>query len=350
MHRHWLKLMAACAVLAATSLSGSPATAENITVRASIQSPAKSRLSMGYDWLLNEIEKVTEGRVKFERYYSGSLAKPNEQLRAASTGLAGMSLVVPSYVPAQLPLANVGSNPALWKDSWTGSKAYAALYAQQPAMKKELDKQNVQLISAFTTPTYYLLGRKVDLDNLDQVKGMRIMSSGHIAVLLKSLGAQIVSISTPEGYEALQRGTVDGAVYGVTAAATYGIPTVVQSLWELPVGGLPLLAVMNKGVWDKISKKDQEAIAKVAEEHAKAFHEIYQVGGDEKSMEKFKAAGVKIIDPKPESLKKLNAAAEKIWAVWAEEQNKAGRPGSAVIKQFVTLSKQYAAKNPYAKK
>ena len=155
MNRHLLKFVIACAIVAATSLSGSPSFAENVTVRASIQSPAKATFSKVYDWLLVEIEKATEGRVKFERYYSGSLAKPNEQLRAASTGLAGMSLVVPSYVPAQLPLANVGSNPALWSDSWTGSKAYSALYAQQPAMAKELDKQNVKLISAYTTPTYY---------------------------------------------------------------------------------------------------------------------------------------------------------------------------------------------------
>jgi TRAP-type C4-dicarboxylate transport system substrate-binding protein len=252
-------------------------------------------------------------------------------------------------VPAQLPLANVGSNPALWKDSWTGSKAYAALYAQQPAMTKELDKQNVQLISAITTPTYYLLGRKVELHSLDQIKGMRIMSSGQIAVLLQSLGAQIVSISTPEGYEALQRGTVDGAVYGVTAAATYGIQTVVRSLWEIPVGGLPLLVVMNKDVWNSISKPDQQAILKIAGEFAKAFHEIYQVGGDKKSLEKFKAAGVKIVQPDQESLKELHTAAEKIWAQWAKEQDAAGRPGGEVIKLFVKLSEEYAAKNPYAK-
>jgi TRAP-type C4-dicarboxylate transport system substrate-binding protein len=349
MHRHWIGVMLGCA-MGATCLCATPSLAETVTVRASIQSPAKSLLSKGFDWLLTEIEKETQGRVKFERYYSGSLAKPNEQLRAASSGLAGLSLVVPSYVPAQLPLANVGSSPALWKDSWTGSKAYAALYNKVPAMRAELDKQNVQLISAFATPTYYLLGRKVDLHSLDQVKGMRIMSSGQIAVLLQSLGAQIVSVSTPEGYEALQRGTVDGAVYGLTAAATYGIQNVVQSLWELPMGGLPLLVVINKGVWNSISKEDQQTIQKVADAHPKAFHEIYQIGGDEKSLAKFNAAHVKIIQPDAESLKTLHAAAEKIWAKWAKEQDAAGRPGTQVLNAFVKLTEEYAAKNPYAKK
>jgi TRAP-type C4-dicarboxylate transport system substrate-binding protein len=350
MRRTWIKLAGACAVLAATSLLVSPSQAANVTVRASIQSPAKSLLSKGYDWLLDEIQKATEGRVRFERYYSGSLAKPADQLRAASSGLAGMSLVVPSYVPGQLPLANVGSNPAFWEDSWTGSKAYFALYQQEPAMKAELDKQGVTLIAALATPTYYPLGRAIELHSLDQLKGMRIMTSGQIAVLLKSLGAQIVSVPTPEGYEVLQRGTVDGAVYGLTSAATYGIQDVVKSLWQLPLGGLPMLVVMNKGVWNSISKEDQQAIQKVVEGYPDAFHKIYQIGGDGESLKKFVAAGVKIIKADDASRKALRTAAEKVWDQWAGEREAAGQPGKKVLAAFVKLTDEYAEKNPYAKK
>lgn len=350
MRRHWINFIGAFAVAAATGLSISSSTADTVTVRASIQSPAKSLLSKGFDWLLDEVEKATEGRVKFEKYYSGSIAKPAEQLRATTTGLAGLALVVPSYIPAQLPLANVGSNPALWRDSWTGSKAYAALYAEQPAMTAELAKQGVELISAFATPTYFLMARKGELNSVKQLNGMRIMSSGQIAVMLKSMGAQVVSVSTPEGYEALQRGTVDGAVYGLTAAKTYGIEGVVQSVWQLPVGGLPMLMVMNKRVWDSISKEDQATIKRIADGHADAFHRIYQVGGDEEALKVFQKAGVKIIEPDPENLAALRKSAEAIWGQWAKEQTAAGRPGKAVMDGFVRLSDEYAKKNPYLKK
>lgn len=317
-------------------------------IRASIQSPAKALLSKGFDHLLGEIEKATEGRAKFQRYYSGSLAKPNEQLRATSTGLAGAALVVPSYVPGQLPLANVGSNPALWKDSWVGSKAYQALYDEQPAMRQELDKQGVKLVAAYATPTYYPLARKVELNNLKQLDGMRVMTSGQIAVLLQSFGAQIVNIPTPEGYEALQRGTVDGAVYGLTSATTYGIERVVESLWRLPLGGLPMLVVMNGKAWDALSKADQQAIAKVAGGQADAFHKIYQIGGDDESLKKLQKAGVKILDADAQSVSQLQGAARKIWDAWAAEQEKAGLPGRQVMDDFVRLTAEFAKKNPYA--
>lgn len=336
--------------LLSVALLATPLRAENITVRASIQSPAPSHLSKGFDWLLDEIDKGTQGRVKFERYYSGSIAKPAEQLRATTTGLAGLALVVPSYIPAQLPLANVGSNPGLWKDSWAGSKAYAAVYASQPAMEAELDKQGVKLISAIATPTYFLMARKIELTDVKQLQGMRIMASGQISVMLKSMGAQIVNVSTPEGYEALQRGTVDGAVYGITAAATYGIEGVVQSLWELPVGGLPMLIVMNKKIWESISKEDQATIKRAAEGHADAFHKIYQIGGDNASLEKFKKAGVKVIQPDAASLGAMRTAAQAIWDQWAREQDAAGRPGKAVMADFIRLADDFAKKNPYAAK
>lgn len=339
-------VVATVLAFATTSL---PAHAD-VTIRASIQSPAASHLSKGFDWLLSEIEKATQGRVKFERYFSGSIAKPNEQLRATSTGLAGIALVVPNYIPAQLPLANVGGNPALWRDSWVGSKAYSTLYQKVPAMQAELDKQGVKLISAIATPTYFLMGRKIDLNSIKQLDGMRIMTSGQIAVLLKSLGAQIVNVSTPEGYEALQRGTVDGAVYGLTSATTYGIEGVVQSVWHLPLGGLPMIIVMNKRVWDSISKEDQAAIMKVAEGHPDAFHKIYQIGGDEESLKAFRKANVKLIEPDQASTQALRAAAEKIWAQWAAEQDAAGRPGKAVMGEFVRLADDFTKANPYAAK
>jgi len=343
-----LRVLSTLSLIAAAALAQTGSVQAQTPIRASIQSPAKALLSRGFDHLLGEIEKVTEGRVKFERYYSGSLAKPNEQLRATTTGLAGVTLTVPNYVPGQLPLANVGSNPALWKDSWVGSKAYQALYDQRPEMHAELDKQGVKLISAYATPTYYPLARKVDLNNLKQLNGMRVMTSGQIAVLLQSLGAQVVNVATPEGYEALQRGTVDGAVYGLTAAATYGIERVVQSLWTLPLGGLPMLVVMNKKTWDSISKADQQAIEKVAADQPDAFHKIYQVGGDDESLKKFVKAGVKIIDADRKSVSDLQNAARKIWDAWAQEQDNAGRPGRQIMNDFIRLTSEFAKNNPYA--
>lgn len=342
------------AAMAALGLSlaifSTTADAQTKTIRASIQAPAASHLSKGFDHLLGEIEKATEGRVKFERYYSGSLAKPNEQLRATSTGLAGLALAVPTYVPGQLPLANVGGNPALWVDSWVGSKAYQALYDQVPEMHAELDKHGVKLVSAFVTPTYYPMARNIELNDLSQFKGMRVMTSGQIAVLLQSLGAQIVNIATPEGYEALQRGTVDGAVYGVTSAATYNVETVVKSLWRVPLGGLPMLVIMNKKIWESLSPEDQKAIQQVAAGQAEAFHRIYQIGGDDESLKKFVSAGVKVIDADPASVIGLQSAAQKIWDSWAAEQDKAGLPGRKTMDLFVKLNDEYAKKNPFSAK
>ncbi len=76
MNRQLIKFTAACAALAMTALCALPSNAADVTVRASIQSPAKSLLSKSFDWILDDIEKETKGRVKFEKYCSGSIVKP----------------------------------------------------------------------------------------------------------------------------------------------------------------------------------------------------------------------------------------------------------------------------------
>lgn len=350
--RKFSLVMCVAAALAAVMIISQPhfALAESITIRASSQAPEKSLFSKGgLTWLLDEIEAKTEGRVSFERYYSGSLAKAKEQLKATGTGLAGMALLVPSYTPGPLPLANVATNPAIWSDSWVGSKAFTALYDEYPSMHKELSDNGVVLISSLTLPSYHIFGRDQVISNLDQLNGMKIMASGQIAVMLNDLGARITTIATPEGYEALQRGVVDGAVYGLTAAVTYSIHDVTKSLWRLPVGGLPVMVVMNKVTWDKIPEKDQNLIREAAAGHAEALHRIYQIEGDGVALKKISSAGITIVEPTDESRAALRKAASNTWANWKEKQD--SEEISEMLDRFIELADKYNAdnaENPFA--
>jgi len=329
-------------------LTGADAAAP-LVLRASIQSPKPARLSMAYDWLLDEIEKRTGGRVKFERYYGGALADAKGQLDAVSDQVAHIALFVPGYVPAKVPLATVGTVPALWSDAYVGSKAFHELFKQSPELQKELEAKKAKFIGGLATPSYHLVSAK-KLGGLGDLKGMRIMTSGQIAVLLKRMGAQPVSIPTPEGYEALQRGTVDGGVYGVTAAATYNIEKVTKTFWLLPFGGLPMIVAMNLDAWKALPADIQKIIQEVAEEHPKRFHEIYQIEGDGASLKKFLDAGVEVRQPTAQESAAVRAAAREIWDQWVSEQEQAGRPGRQLLNKFVQLVERYTAENPYARK
>src|SRR5699024_11752928 len=65
---------------------------------------------------IKEVEEVTNGDVQVTSYPGSSLAAPDEQFDAASTGAVDFSLSVHSYNPNQFPLTSVMELPFMSED------------------------------------------------------------------------------------------------------------------------------------------------------------------------------------------------------------------------------------------
>jgi TRAP-type C4-dicarboxylate transport system substrate-binding protein len=319
---------------------------QTFVLKASIQSPPKAALSRGFDAYLDEIEAKSNGRITFERYYGESLAKAADQLNALTNGMADIALFVPSYVPGKLPLANVGTLPALWHDSWVGAKSYHELYKTVPELQQELEKENVKWVGQYALPSYYIISTK-KVEDFSDLKGLKVIATGQLAVLAEALGATPVGIPITESYEAMQRGTVDAVFYGLTASVTYGLEDSAKYIWKLPIGSSAGLIGMNLITWNKLPKDLQQVIMDTAAKHPDAFHKIYQVEGDEEALQKFVNAGAKIIEPKPEQVEKLKEMAKPIWDKWAQDMESKGLPGQKILDTFRELIQKYEQENPY---
>jgi len=321
---------------------------KTITLKSSIQSPPKAHLSRGFDAFLDEVEKISDGQIKFERYYSETLAKAADQLNALSTGIADISMFVPTYTPGKIPLATVSSNPALWADSWVGSKAYNEIYHTVPELQKELEGQNVKFVSQYATPTYYIISNK-PVNSLEDVKGLKVIATGQLGVLAQHLGAAPVGIPITESFEAMERGTVDAVFYGVTSAATYGLEQSAKYVWKLPVGGSAGIIGFNINTWNSIPKDLQDKIMEIGTEvHPNKFHEIYQIQGDEEALQKFIDAGATITEASEEDLNKLKEIAKnEIWSEWVKDAESKGLPGQKVFDAFTESINKFEKENPY---
>jgi TRAP-type C4-dicarboxylate transport system substrate-binding protein len=80
-------------------------------LKASIQTPANMPFAQILYWWLDEVEKRSGGRIKFERYPGESLAKAAEQLDALESGMADVSLFVTTYTPGKIPLNTLTALP-----------------------------------------------------------------------------------------------------------------------------------------------------------------------------------------------------------------------------------------------
>jgi TRAP-type C4-dicarboxylate transport system substrate-binding protein len=318
-----------------------------MVLKASIQSPAGVPFTNMFYWLLDEIEKRSGGRIKFERYPGEALAKASEQVDALQSGMADVAHFVTTYSPGKLPLNSIVYMPFTYRGSWVNATSYYQLIQEIPEVKAEYTKNNIRIISTYGTGPYYIFSTK-PIKSFEDLKGKKIISTGPMAELLKAMGASPIGIVITESYEALQRGTADGAVYGPSAGGTYHLEEVCKYLLKLPLGGVCGPEGMNLDVWKKLPPDLQKMIDNLPPEHAEACQRIYQIAGDGKYMAKFKTAGLQVSEPSAELMAMTKRIAkEKVWSRWAEKQEKRGVPGNKILDRYIELVEKNAARDPF---
>ncbi len=322
-------------------------TAKPMVLKASIQTPANMPFAQILYWWLDEVEKRSGGRIKFERYPGESLAKAAEQLDALESGMADVSLFVTTYTPGKIPLNTLTALPFSLQYSWVNATSYYQLIQGMPEVKAEYTKHNVRVVSGYATGPYYVFCTK-PIRTFGDFKGKKIIATGPVAELLKAAGSAPLGVVITESYESLQRGTADGAIFGPSAAGTYNMDEVCKYLLKLPMGGICGPIGMNLNTWNRLPKDIQAMIDSLVPEHANALHKIYQIDGDGKFMDRFKTRGVQIADPAPDLMIEMRKIAQDVvWTKWANDQEKRKLPGKKVLETYLKLLDKNMAANPF---
>jgi len=316
-------------------------------LKASIQTPDGLPLTKTLWWWLDEVEKRSGGRIKFERYPGESLAKAAEQVDALESGMADVALFVTTYTPGKIPLNTLTGLPFSLQYAWVNATAYYQLIQEMPEVKAEFTKYNIRVVSTSSTGPYYVFSTK-PMKSLADFKGKKLIATGPTAELLKVVGAAPLGIVITESYESLQRGTADGAVYGPSAAGSYNMDEVCKYVLKLPLGGVTQPIGMNMKTWNRLPADIQKMIDALQPEHAKAVHKIYQIDGDGHYMERFKTKGVQFTEPSAElSAEMKKKAQEVVWQKWANDQEKRKLPGKKVLDTYLRLLEKNTAVNPF---
>lgn len=63
--------------------------------------PSKIPATLANIWILQEVEKRSKGRLKFEIYYSSGLIPAKQEIEGLQTGIADIANVVPDFHPGK---------------------------------------------------------------------------------------------------------------------------------------------------------------------------------------------------------------------------------------------------------
>jgi TRAP-type C4-dicarboxylate transport system substrate-binding protein len=266
-----------------------------------------------------DVEKRTNGALKFDIYPNSSLVKTVPQFSALRRGALDLSLYPLSYAGGEVPETNIGLLPALvpsydigsrWKEGEVG-KMLAPLMAEKGIV-----------IVSWIWQAGGVASRARPLVQPEDAKGLKVRGgSREMDMMFKDAGAAVLSLPSNEIYAAMQTGAMDAALTSSTSLISFRLEEVSKyltsgrgkSYWFMFE---PLL--MSKQVFDKLPKAQQDVIMAVGADMEKFAVENAKAD-DIAVADVYVKAGAKVYDLDDATLKKWQALARPVWKDYSDK-------------------------------
>lgn len=249
--------------------SGGEATAggESVTFTLATAAQAGTPNAAVQDWFLNRVEEVTDGRISFERTATEALCKAAEVADCVRDGRAQIGVSVPDYTPQYFPSTSMVSIPFLSQNSQAIMQSIYDLHLNYEPATAVMDGNNLRHVATWPVGRF-LLGSEQPLDDASQFAGLQMRASGPIIQqVLGDAGANIVAITAPETYEAVERGVVSSIGGAIDFPVNYKIMELLPYWSDPGVGQYSTFGMwVSKDAYDALPDDLREQFDSVVEE------------------------------------------------------------------------------------
>ncbi len=333
---------AACATLAALALALPVHAQAPITLTYSSWVPPTHHLTLWQENWTKQIEKATEGRVKFHELPKAPAAPPGT-FDAVRDGLVDLSYVTASYTPARHVLPLMAELPGAGPTAEINSVAFSRIHWKY--FQKVNEYKGVKLLGVWTHGPGQMFTKK-PIKSLADFQGLKIRTGGGIAEeVANALGASAFVKPAPESYELMSSGVADGVFFPFESIVSFKLDKVVGQATVFP-GGLYSSAFgffMNQDKWAKIPKRDQAIIEKYSYEYVARSNGQSWDRADKVGIDALKAAGANIVTATPEMQAEAKKRAGPIIEDWIKKASAKGIDARKVLDEFHAELKKVAA-------
>ncbi len=284
-----------------------------------------------------EIEKRTNGRVVVTMHYGGTLTPAPQVYDGVIKGISDIGMSVCGYTRGRFPLTEVVELPLGHRSGWAITKVINEYIAK--FKPKEFDEVKMMYMHAHG-PGF--LHTKKPVNQLEDVKGMKIRAFGAVTKIASALGGVPVSMPMGETYEALSRGVVEGSIAPYEALQGWKWGEVVKyttEAWGMAYSSAFFIA-MNKGKWNALPPDIQKIIDQVngewIDKQGKAWDEIDKAGKDFTIK-----LGNQIITLSVDENRKWEKAVKPLFDEYVKSMKDKGLPGEEVLKFYLEQLYKY---------
>jgi TRAP-type C4-dicarboxylate transport system substrate-binding protein len=289
-----------------------------------------------------QVEKATEGRVKFQGLPKAPSAAPGT-FDAVRDGLVDLSFVTASYTPARHILPLMAELPGAGNTAEINSVAYSRIHWKH--FQKVGEYKGVKLLAVWTHGPGQMFTKK-PVAKIDDIRGLKIRTGGGIAeAVANAIGASAFVKPAPESYELMNSGVADGVFFPFESIVSFKLESVIGQATVFP-GGMYSSAFgffMNEDKWNKISRQDQAIIEKYSGEYAARSNGQSWDRADKVGLDALNKAGAKVVQANPALVGEVHKRSASIIDDWIKKASAKGVDARAALDEFHAELKKVAS-------
>lgn len=321
--------MAAGAALALAA----PATAETFKIT-QVFSATHWHMTEGIQTFIDEVSAASNGEIDFEVYHAGQLGK--ESTTVVNSGLADMGILVPGYEVEKLPLTSVVELPGFHSSSCEGTMQYWELAKEGGAIyEEEYVRLGVRPLYVMVLTPYEVQTTKKIVESVADMKGLKLRANGAMAKGVAALGGTPMQVTSPEFYDALARGVVDGGMWLSGSTRLVGLEDLLKhTVKGTQMGAGSTMFVVSEKVWKKLDEKTQKILMDAGEKTTRHVCEYLDASGA--SEEKWLVENGKLhLHPLSDEQAVLwSETVAPVATEWAADMDSKGRAGTKVLEAY----------------
>lgn len=286
------------------------------------------------------LAEQTNGQVTATIYAGGALGSAVDQYDVVERGGADIAGFNPGFTPGRFPLSGVVELPFMCPAQAIATEIIQRLYDKYPAFQAEYDP--VKLLDISTNVPIVLHTVNKPVRTMEDLQGLTIrVNSPEGGNMITALGGTPVFMGMMDLYTALERGTVDGAIYTVEAVQSFGLGPVTNYTTEVALTTVQTCIGMNINSFNRLPADVQELIT------TGALGRDWMTERNQEGMALGQSEGYKILEARgadweqifltPEEEARWKQALMPLMDAWAEAREAEGKPGKAVLADALSI-------------
>ena len=242
----------------------SPYAAEVIKLKFANYFPPTHMNSVVMGKYCEELNKKLAGKVELTQYTGSTLLSAPKMAAGVASAIADIGLSNLSYTRGRFPVMEIMELPHGFPSAWIAGHVANDFYGKfQP---KDFDAYQVLMLS--TSPINVVQTISKPVKTLEDIKGLKLRGTGRLGDIVKALGANPIPIETPDLYDGMKRGVIEGALLPLETLKGFKTGELVKYVtasWRIG-SAYCFYVLMNKQKWNSLPPDVQKVMTDFSKE------------------------------------------------------------------------------------